>query len=297
MKNTKILIVEDDALSRGAMEKLLQSYNYETFSCALAEEAIVLLKQESFNILITDLHMPGMDGFELIRNARMIHPELLTIMMTGFPTDEIKGRAKKEGVDGFFSKPLDWDELYTVLNTVSGSESIQNVRKETRVYRPERIFLAIIFFILVIFGVQPSKAQPPFYSPNKPPLRSESQGACWQSSDLVLTETQTKTLGNLQCAFGAEAMPVRKELMSVRFELRHLIRDPNVPSKVLYDRQKKISELQVKLDNLSLSYQIKARSILTKEQLEQLPQDCSLGMSPEYDMLIGIGRGPRRGPR
>ena len=85
--------------------------------------------------------------------------------------------------------------------------------------------------------------------------------------------------------------------MSVRFELRHLIRDPNVPSKVLFDRQKKISELQVKLDNLSLSYQIKARSILTKEQLEQLPQDCSLGMSPEYEIRIGIGRGPRRGPR
>jgi Spy/CpxP family protein refolding chaperone len=154
-----------------------------------------------------------------------------------------------------------------------------------------------MFFIFTLFNVQMSKAQPSFYPQNKPTWKVDSQGACWQSSDLVLTETQTKTLGNLQCAFVAEAMPVRKELMSVRFELRHLIRDPNIPSKVLFDRQKKISELQLKLDNLSLSYQIKARSILTKEQLEQLPQDCSLGMSPEYDILIGIGRGSRRGPR
>ena len=157
--------------------------------------------------------------------------------------------------------------------------------------------ILIMFFIFTLFNVQMSKAQPSFYPQNKPTWKADSQGASWQSSDLVLTETQTKTLGNLQCAFGAEAMPVRKELMSIRFELRHLIRDPNVSSKVLFDRQKKISELQVKLDNLSLSYQIKARSILTKEQLEQLPQDCSLGMSPEYDILIGVGRGPRRGPR
>ena len=107
MKNRKILIAEDDGFSRGAMEKILQSHNYETFSCALAEEAIARLKQESFNILITDLHMPGMDGFELIRNARKIQPRLLTIMMTGFSTDEIKHRVKEEGVDAFFSKPVD----------------------------------------------------------------------------------------------------------------------------------------------------------------------------------------------
>ena len=157
--------------------------------------------------------------------------------------------------------------------------------------------ILIMFLIFTLFTVHVTEAQPSFYPLNKPMLKTKSQGACWQSSDLVLTETQTKTLGNLQCAFGAEAMPVRKELMSIRFELRHLIRDPDVPSKVLFDRQKKISELQLKLDNLSLSYQIKARSILTKEQMEQLPQDCTLGMSPEYGILIGVGRGPRRGRR
>ena len=85
--------------------------------------------------------------------------------------------------------------------------------------------------------------------------------------------------------------------MTIRFELRHLIRDPHVQSKALFDRQKKISDLQGKLDTLSLSYQIKARSILKKEQLEQLPQDCSLEISPEYENLIGTGKGPRRGLR
>jgi hypothetical protein len=85
--------------------------------------------------------------------------------------------------------------------------------------------------------------------------------------------------------------------MSLRFEIRHLARDPNVQSKILFDRQKKISELQAKLDNLSLSFQIKARSIFTKKQLEQLPSDCLMGMEVGFEMGIGIGRGPRRGLR
>jgi hypothetical protein len=85
--------------------------------------------------------------------------------------------------------------------------------------------------------------------------------------------------------------------VSLRFELRHLIRDQNVPSKILLERQRKISELQAKLESLSLACQIKARSVLTKEQLGQLPQDCLLGMETGLGMDIGIGRGARKGMR
>jgi Spy/CpxP family protein refolding chaperone len=159
------------------------------------------------------------------------------------------------------------------------------------------IVFALISYLLIMFGAQPSKAQPPFYPQNKPILRSDSQDACWKSSDLVLTEEQKRALESLQRDYTAEAVPLRRELMSLRFEIRHLARDPNVQSKILFDRQKKISELQAKLDNLSLSFQIKARSIFTKKQLEQLPSDCLMGMEVGFEMGIGIGRGPRRGLR
>jgi len=303
MKNRKILIVEDDEVSRGAMEKVLQSYNYEAYSCRDGLEAISRLEEDSFDILITDLHMPGMDGFELIRKAKMIQPDLPTILITGFPTEEVKSKAKEERMDGFFSKPVDWDELYLLLGALLESGKVRrkdvflNARGRERPFQSRGIIFALVLFFLILFDIQPSKGQPPFYPQNKSMWRMGGQGACWQSSDLALIETQTKALEGLQRDYTVEAMPMRRELMSIRYELRHLIRDPNVQSKVLFDRQKKISDLQVKLDNLSLSYQIKARSILTKEQLEHLPQDCSLGMSPEYEMLIGIGRGPRRGLR
>jgi hypothetical protein len=185
-------------------------------------------------------------------------------------------------------------ELYTLLDTLSGSEKVQNVRRRKGLYRAERILFGIIFLVLFIFGVPPLEAQPPFYLQNRPMLRSDDQGACWQSSPLGLNEHQIKALENLQHAFMAEAMPLKRELMSLRFELPYLIRDQNVRPKILLDRQKKISELQAKLDDLSLSYQIKARSIFTKEQLEQLPPDFSMGMELGSGMGIGTGKGPRK---
>jgi hypothetical protein len=186
-------------------------------------------------------------------------------------------------------------ELYTLLDTPSGSEWIQNVRKRKGLYGPERILLAIILFILIIFGVQPSKAQPPFYPHNRPMLRSDSQNACWESSDLGLSEGQKKGLESFRRAYASEALPVRMELIPLRVELRHLIRSPNVQSKILLDRQKRISELQVKLDNLSFSFQMKARSIFTKEQLERLPEDCLVGMGPGFGMDTGTRRGVWKG--
>jgi len=157
------------------------------------------------------------------------------------------------------------------------------------------VFFAFILFVSAVLGVSPSKAQPSFYPHNKPMLRSDGQDAYWKSSDLGLTETQKKTLESLQRTYASEALPLRMELMSLRFELRHLLRDPNVQPEVLLDRQKKISEVQMKLDRLSFSYQIKARSVFTKEQLERLPEDCLPGMDKGYEMFMGMGRGPRGG--
>jgi CheY-like chemotaxis protein len=301
MKNTRILITEDDTISREVMAKLLQSCHYETCSCTLAEEAIARIKQEPFNILITDLQMPEMDGFELIRNVRMIHPEILTIMITGFSTDEIRCRAKAEGIDGFFSKPVEWDELYTLLDNLSESVKTGNQNMPSKAGNDRRphlsrgIVFALIFLLFAVFDANPSKAQPPFHLQNRPMLKAEGPEACWQSSDLALTETQIKSLGGLRSDYAVETMPLRRELFSLRFELRHLIRDPNVDPRVLLDRQKKISDLQAKLDNLSFSYQIKGRSILTREQLEQLPRDCSLELEAVFGTGAGMSRGPRRG--
>ncbi len=118
MKAQKILIVDDDFPSRAAMEKVLQVYGYETFSCESGEHAVPKIREESFGTLITDFQMRGMDGLELIREAKRIHPEISAILVTGLATEEMRVKATKQGVDGFFPKPIEWDELVGFLDAL-----------------------------------------------------------------------------------------------------------------------------------------------------------------------------------
>ena len=75
--------------------------------------------------------MQEMDGLELIKEARRIHPEILAILMTGLATEDIKLKAKKEGVNGFFPKPIEWGELIGLLEvlTKTGKGNNQNSEK------------------------------------------------------------------------------------------------------------------------------------------------------------------------
>ena len=301
MKSKKILIVEDDVFSRGAMEKILESHNYDTSSCATAEEAVIKLHEESFGILITDLRMQEMDGLSLIKEARKIHSEILTILVTGLAIEEIKLKAKEARVNGFFPKPIEWDEFIALLEalTRTGKGNYQNIQKNNRKERylslQRGIFITFLLCLLTLFSIQMSEAQEQFPKLNRPNLRMDSQGRCWKSSFFGLTEEQIGALESLQRAYQEEVTPKYRELMISRVELQHYVSDKNIKPQDIMERHKKLLSLQTELETLSFSYQMKARSILTREQLERLPQDCLLEMGIGYGM--GIGRGPRRGPR
>jgi len=118
MKAPKILIAEDDAFFRDAMERLLESSGYETRSCSCGKEAVARLAEEVFDILITDFQMPGMDGLELIRRARNMDPTMAMILVTGVPPEDLGDRLKKSKLDAFLSKPLDWQELSLLLESL-----------------------------------------------------------------------------------------------------------------------------------------------------------------------------------
>lgn len=135
MEAQKILIAEDDAFFRDALENLLKSLGYETRSCSCGKEAVARLAEEAFDILITDFHMPGMDGLELIGKGRNMDPTMAMILVTGVPPEYLGDRLKKSKVNGFLSKPIDWKELSLLLEGLSrmkgqGSERFSSILKK-----------------------------------------------------------------------------------------------------------------------------------------------------------------------
>jgi hypothetical protein len=156
--------------------------------------------------------------------------------------------------------------------------------------------MVTILIALILINIKVSEAQRTFPSNTKQNLRMDSQGTCWDSSSFALTETQRKVLETLRRAYMGKAIPIRTELFALKIELRHLLLDPNVQPQILFEQQRKISALQAKLEELSLSYQVKARLIFTKEQMERLPQGWGFEMGLGYEIpIMDKGRRSRKG--
>jgi len=159
------------------------------------------------------------------------------------------------------------------------------------------IFIMLILSLLTMFGIQLSEAQERFPKLDRPSLKMDSQGRCWKSPSFGLTKEQIRVLESLQRSYQAEATPKYRELMTLRIELQCNVSDKDIDPRDLMERHKKLLSLQTEFESLSFSYQMKARSILTRDQLDRLPQDCLLDMGIGYGTGMGIGKGPRRGPR
>ena len=78
MSNCKILIVDDEDFMRGAVLEVLRRENYVAMAASSAKEAIELITNQSFAVVITDVKMPGMDGITLFRELKKRHPDRIS---------------------------------------------------------------------------------------------------------------------------------------------------------------------------------------------------------------------------
>ena len=85
MSDCQILIVDDEDFMRGAVLEVLRRANHVAMTASSAKEAIDIVSNRSFSVIITDVKMPGMNGVELFRELKKRHPETSVIIMTGFP--------------------------------------------------------------------------------------------------------------------------------------------------------------------------------------------------------------------
>ncbi len=112
----RILVVEDDTTFRGLLRTIIQREGLQVRETAAAEEALAMLRRESFDLVLSDLKLPGMSGLDLYRASRTDLAPPPFILLTAFGTIEEAVDAMKEGVADFITKPLKSpDALRTVI--------------------------------------------------------------------------------------------------------------------------------------------------------------------------------------
>ena len=128
----KILITEDDQVQREVIADILLRAEYDVTASASGHESLDVIESQPFDLLVTDMRMPGMDGLELLQNAKRIRPDMEIIVMTAHATIETAVTAMKEGAIDYLAKPFDKDELLVV---VARSMERTDLRRQNRQLR------------------------------------------------------------------------------------------------------------------------------------------------------------------
>jgi len=136
----RLLIVDDDRAQAETLARVLRLDGYATEVAVSGAEALEALARGRFDLLLTDLKMPGMDGLELFRRARAAHPDLPVIVVTAHGTIETAIAAIREGVRDFVQKPIYAEELVHRFRQVFAERELrdENVRLKTRLLHRSR---------------------------------------------------------------------------------------------------------------------------------------------------------------
>ena len=130
----RILIVDDEPSILSVLGTLLKAQSHEVTPARSGEAAVALLKQQTFDLMISDIRMGAMDGMQLLRHARKECPNMAVIMLTAYGTVETAVEAMKEGAFDYVTKPFKVDEL---LITVQRALQYQNLLCENTALKEE----------------------------------------------------------------------------------------------------------------------------------------------------------------
>lgn len=125
----QILVVEDDRELNRTVCAFLNQNGYAATGCLSANEAYDALYETTFDLIISDIMMPGVDGFEFARNVREANENIPILFMTARDDLASKQRGFRIGVDDYMVKPIDLDELFLRIGALLRRAKIASARK------------------------------------------------------------------------------------------------------------------------------------------------------------------------
>ena len=125
----RILVVEDDKDLNKSVCSFLNHSGYEATGCLNATDAYDAMYEAMFDLIVSDIMMPGVDGFEFARNVRELNQEIPILFMTARDDIASKQRGFRIGVDDYMVKPIDLDELVLRIGALLRRAKIASSRK------------------------------------------------------------------------------------------------------------------------------------------------------------------------
>ena len=131
----RILVVDDEESSRETLGELLTIHKFQVKTVGTAREVLDILEQDSFDLIISDLVMPKMDGITLTKNIKSMGIETPVIVITAFATIEHAVESMKAGAFDFITKPFNYDQINLIIKKALENKRLQKLAMEREYYK------------------------------------------------------------------------------------------------------------------------------------------------------------------
>jgi len=301
VKGGRILVVDDEPGMRDFLIYELQEEGYQTAFACNGEEALEKIKNENFQVVVTDIKMPKMDGLELLEKAKKISPYLEFIMVTGYAQIENAVKAMKEGAYDFLSKPYELNEILVVIEkALEKSELRQDRDIAVELSRVKSEFLATMSHEIrtpmnAVIGMSDLLEETPLSIEQREYVRVLKRGGETLmnliNNILDLSKVESGNLELEKTEFNLEELSEQvMELMAYRahekgLELAFQI-SPEVPINLMGDPNR-LKQVLVNLIGNALKFTEKGEVVLEVKSVERADDKCRILFSVK-DTGIGI---------
>ena len=115
MDTIKILVLEDDPVMRESLNEALEDEGYSVVAVGGALEAVEAARRQAFDLVVTDIRMEGMDGLEALERVKLQQPEVRSLVVTGYASEEDTLRAFRLSAAGYLKKPFRLEDFLDMV--------------------------------------------------------------------------------------------------------------------------------------------------------------------------------------
>ncbi len=158
---TRVLVIDDEEPILQAFRMAFEGKRYDVTCAATGEEGIALLQRSEFDLVFIDVRLPGVDGMEVLRQARRLRPGADPVIITGYATVQSAVEAMKSGAVDYVVKPFTVEELDGIVDRVEQGrhhrlaelEERRGIRRWSWALRAQHFVLMVTFFLLSLTGI------------------------------------------------------------------------------------------------------------------------------------------------
>jgi len=134
IREMKILLIDDDEWIRDSLSIFFEAEGCRVLALETAEEGIVAIKDQAFDLIIVDYKLPGLDGLEFLKRIHTSQAGAIKILITAYRNENVVSEAKKLKVQGFIEKPFTSD---TIMASLAHLIKVQDMKHQRELYEQD----------------------------------------------------------------------------------------------------------------------------------------------------------------